>query len=148
AGHASTRANREAGYQFFQQYLDNPGNPTDEKVDTFEEEDLYVTQGGQLYQSVKSHTLHSLVKLQLEQTLEERKEPIDRADLLTRIYETTAYRQPKLSEPPVFTGRFAQGYPVEKYLLQTANGYPIPILWMNAHQGDAKHPLVLLLDDR
>ena len=148
AAHASTRANREAGYQFFQQYLDNPGDPTDEEVTIFKEEDLYATPGGQLYQTIKSHTLHSLAQLQLRQTLEKRKDITDRNDLLTRVYQTTSFHQPTLSESPIFTGRFDQGYPVEKYLIKTASGYYMPVVWMNARKGNSKHPLVLLLDDQ
>ena len=42
--HASTKKNREAMYAFFQKYLNNPGSPTDQDVEVFNEKDLWVTE--------------------------------------------------------------------------------------------------------
>jgi hypothetical protein len=58
--HASTKKNREAMYAFFQKYLDNPGSPSDQDVEVFNEKELWVTETGQLATSIKGETIYSL----------------------------------------------------------------------------------------
>jgi len=148
AAHESTQANREAGYQFFQQYLNNPGNAGDEEVAYFSEEELFVTKGGRLDLVLKSHTLHSLAKLQLDKTIEQRKEIRDKNDLLARVYDVTGFKTPVAPEAPVFSGRYRQGaYNMEKYLLKTAKGYYIPVLWLKPSENNEQRPAILVLDD-
>ena len=50
APHQSTMKNREATYQFFQKHLNNPGDPQLMwMLKYFQEKELWVTEGGQLF---------------------------------------------------------------------------------------------------
>jgi cephalosporin-C deacetylase-like acetyl esterase len=58
--HESTKKNREAMYAFFQKYLNNPGDNSDSTMTVFPEEELWVTETGQVGTSLKGETVFSL----------------------------------------------------------------------------------------
>lgn len=65
-GHGFTEKNNEATYAFFQEFLNNPGDPSDEEVDTIPEKELQVTETGQVFTALHSETIFSLNKRVVE----------------------------------------------------------------------------------
>src|SRR5690606_23596712 len=65
AKHSSTPKNREAVFRFFQQYLDNPGNPAVEDVPAFNQDEMQVTLEGNVYAGLKGDNLQTLAQKQL-----------------------------------------------------------------------------------
>jgi hypothetical protein len=58
--HQSTLANREALYTFFQEFLELPGDSHDFPTEPFTDQELQVTQTGQVCSSYPSETVFSL----------------------------------------------------------------------------------------
>ena len=151
APHASMKKNREAVYAFFQKFLNNPGNPNEEKVDSFGNQDLLVTSTGKVYTSLMGEDLFSLNKKRSDtlsdQLQSERKSnPAFLKSVNEKIISLTGYRKPVLSEDDIFSGRYGRdGYAVEKYLVKGAGDYYIPVLSLVPNKGINKS--ILLLDD-
>ncbi|WP_018626206.1 alpha/beta hydrolase family protein [Niabella aurantiaca] len=143
APHASTKKNREAMYAFFQKYLDNPGDPTDEKVPPLKDA-LQVTETGQLSTSLKGATVFSLNKLTAEKEAAqlEKKRRNGNGNFADRIRSAkilSGYRPPMETDTPVFTGRVQrQGYVMEKYFVKGEGAYVIPYLLLKPDAATGK----------
>lgn len=149
AAHASTVKNREAMYAFFQKYLDNPGDGTDEVTDSLPAVDLQVTSTGQIATAMKSETVFSLngkYAEQLEQTLQRSRQSTIRyrEQVIRAAIRLSGYQAPKQEFNPVFTGRLQkEGYRVEKYFVRGEGDYVIPYLLMKPVQPSGKFLLYL-----
>ena len=136
AAHALTRKNREALYAFFQEHLDNPGDPRDREVELLTAEEIQVTETGQVSTSFEGETVFSLNRDDAEKLVNELE--ASRADLnnhlpevLESAKELSGYREPSVIPEPVFTGRIQrEGYVVEKYFIEGEGDYVIPYLLM------------------
>ncbi len=129
-GHKSTRKNREAMYAFFQQYLDNPGSAEDLEVETFPEEDLWVTESGRVA-DLGGESLFSLnqkvVNQQVEALKQNREQSSGKLDL-EAVRRISGFSYPQQPAKVVFSGRFQyEGYQLEKYLLQGGGDYQLPL---------------------
>ena len=144
AGHASTLKNREATYVFFQQFLNNPGNPKDEEVELFDEKDLWVTPTGQVLKSLKSETLFSLnEKYTVEALKHDQSEKQANvgfySDLPQKIKLLTGYREPVITKDYIFSGRlWRDNCSIEKYLIKGVGHYYIPLLCLSSNTNTGK----------
>ncbi|NND35396.1 MAG: prolyl oligopeptidase family serine peptidase [Saprospiraceae bacterium] len=149
AGHASTKKNREATYAFFQKHLNNPGNPSDQLVDTFRVEELWVTKVGQVAPELSSQTLFTLNKSVSAELNTKRKgqedTTINWGGLQNQIKRFLNYEGPSNKPEIIYSGATPhQDHIVEKYLLNKHSGSPIPIIWLKP--GSPTGKTVLLLD--
>jgi hypothetical protein len=120
APHASTKKNREAMYAFFQKYLDNPGNASDEELPTLTADELQVAG------SLKTETAYSLNRADAIKKLAGKQYS---ADILNKAKQLSGYVEPRQVAAPQFRGRFQRdGYSIEKYVLQGGGNYVIPYL--------------------
>lgn len=134
AAHASTKQNREAMYAFFQEHLNNPGNPGDEEVTILTKEEVQVTRSGQVSTSLGGETVFSLNRKEAMENSDKLRSGGDYSGQLpARLTETakqlSGYIDPDVVDEPVFTGRFIRdGYSVGKYYLKGEGDYVIPYL--------------------
>jgi hypothetical protein len=127
--HASTKKNREAMYRFFQEYLKNPGNPTDEQVKLLTKEELQVTASGQVSTSFEGETVFSLNRAETEKLAGNLPDPGSKA-IIDAAKKLSGYIEPVSITDPVFTGRIKRdGYCVEKYFVKGEGDYPVPYLF-------------------
>lgn len=133
APHTSTKKNREAMYAFFQKFLDNPGDPTDQTIEDLSTEELQVTTTGQVSTALNSETVFSLnskdAALRIKKLDQVRKStPAYLAEMLVAAKKLSGYHEPAISsKQPLFFGRVQRtGYVIEKYVLQSEENYPIP----------------------
>lgn len=148
AEHASTRANQEATYRFFQQYLSNPGNSSNEETVIFKNEDLYATPTGNVYTSLKGHNLQSLAKSHALELIKKRTEPAGYDDLKKRISNVVGFPDVNISPVPAFSGTYnRKNYAIETYLLKSPTGY-LPVYWLKPNTKSNTKKVTLLLDDR
>jgi len=133
-GHGYTKKTREAMYAFFQKNLRNPGSSKEEEVEYLSEKELQKTSTGQLSTSLKGETVFSLNRKEAGKDL---RELIDsRGNLKQHLQMVPAkakllsgYREPSLSDKPVFSGRFQEnGYFMEKYFVKGEGEYVLPYL--------------------
>jgi dienelactone hydrolase len=149
AGHASTLKNREAMYAFFQESLMNPGNPEDIEVDIFPEQELWVTETGNVAE-LKGATLYTLNRDFTLQQLDERAsgQTANQEQLKTTVAKLSGFKFPKGFESAVFSGRVNHDeYAIEKYLLKGGGEYQLPMALFRPLQ-DRKSEAVLVLDDQ
>lgn len=150
-GHVSTRKNRETSYAFFQKFLSNPGDSTDEEVVLFPEKELLVTATGNIFSVLGSQTLFSLNKSYTANLLKNRKEvalatPEARKEFQNKVGEISGYQNPGDAREVVFSGRIRRaGYSIEKYLIHRSEGSVIPLLWMKPKNG--RNKVILLLSE-
>lgn len=136
AGHLSTKKNREAMYAFFQKHLDNPGSPADQEVEVLSDEEIRVTNTGQVSTSLEGETVFSLNRREAEKLVNElqvSREDISRhlPGILESARKLSGYQEPLEIDEPVFTGRIQRdGYVIEKYFVKGEGNYPIPYLLM------------------
>ncbi len=147
APHASTQPNREAMYAFFQQHLQNPGNPADEEVELLSADELRVTPTGQVGSSYPAETVHSLNLRDAVHRLKlldaERKG--DPSSRVRKARELTGYATPSNTSKPVFTGRSQKSdRTIEQYILFGEDGYPIPCLLFTPKEGHTGHGVIYL----
>ncbi|MEO5996377.1 MAG: alpha/beta hydrolase family protein [Chitinophagaceae bacterium] len=149
APHASTKKNREVMYAFFQKYLDNPGDATDEELTIPSAKELQVTATGQLSTSLKGETIFSLngkaaERLQNKLASSRKNDPAHFSKVLESAKKLSGYRVVSQSEEPVFTGRFQRvGYTIEKYFVKGEGDYIIPYLLMIPERANHKALLYL-----
>ena len=142
--HASTKKNREAVYAFFQKYLSNPGDSSDEEFTILTPKELQVTKTGQVSTSLNSETVFSLnlkTAEKLENNLQSSRKnfPGYLTDVLRSAKRLSGYREPMKLNEPVFTGRFQkEGYVIEKYFMKGEGNYPIPYLLMKPENPNHK----------
>lgn len=151
--HASTVGNREATYAFFQEVLRNPGSPRDEAVTVLPDSALRVTRTGLVTTSLNAGTSFTLNRRDAER-LRAAREAAARADAgypaaaVRAARGLSGYRDPGQPRDALFMGRYHRvGYSIEKYILPSAAGYPIPFLLM-LPDGGARHPALVYLDPR
>jgi hypothetical protein len=134
APHASTKKNRESIYAFFQKFLDNPGDPTDEEIKPLSEDELKVTTTGQLATSLKGETAFSLNRKDAEKRMEKletqrKKFPAYLTQIVSSAKKLSGYWEPKGVDDPIFAGRIERtGYVIEKYLVKGEGNYLMPYL--------------------
>lgn len=140
AGHASTLANREAMYAFFQQQLQLPGDPHDVEVDIFSEETLTITSTGQVLTATGSKSLFDLNLAAM---------PASSGQVLPGMQAVFSLDTSGAAVQAVFTGRIQQpGYSIEKFFLEfPTSHYPIPFLWMRPSSPRGL-PTILYLSSR
>jgi len=151
-GHASTKKNREAMYAFFQKYLDNPGSPSDQLVELINEQELWVTETGQLATSMESETIYSLnrkiarnqiAKLKLNRARNDIDEHI--ANTVSEVLVLSGISIPESYGKAVFSGRYVrEEYMLEKYLIPGDGDYMLPAAMLKPIGGGNKEVLLLL----
>jgi len=154
-GHASTKKNREAMYAFFQNYLDNPGSPSDQDVEVFNEKDLWVTETGQLATSVESETLYSLNRKTAKNQIAKLKLLRAREDFDEHARKTgeealrlSGFKTPEYSGEAVFSGLYVnEEYMLEKYLIPGSGNYMLPAALFKPLK-EANNEVLLLLDEK
>ncbi len=146
AGHQSTKSNREAMYAFFQKHLQLPGDPTDHLVELFSEEELRVTETGQVVTAVASKTVFDINQ---EGFLINQKSRKNEKPLRSTIQSTLNLTPPSVETQAVFTGRIRRdNFVVEKYFLEFSDEhYPIPFLHVYTASKKAQ-PLLLYLNSK
>lgn len=150
APHQSTKKNREAMYAFFQEHLNLPGDSTDEEVELLTDEELRVTETGQVSTSLGGETAFTINRTETEKLLEDLE--MIRADLSVHLpvvksaaEELSGYIPPDRAPESIFTGRYQrEGYSVEKYMLSGEGDYVFPVLMMVPSKGE-KHPAIIYI---
>lgn len=128
APHASTKKNREAMYAFFQKHLNNPGNAADEEVARLSEDDIRVTNTGQVSTSLGGETVYALTAAQVKKITVLPAET-DYSRLSEEVKRISGYIEPSPESSRVFTGRIQRdGYTIEKYFVPGEGKYVIPYL--------------------
>jgi cephalosporin-C deacetylase-like acetyl esterase len=136
AEHKSTLKNREAMYAFFQQHLDNPGDPKDIEVTIFSKKDLNVTQSGQVLTELNGETIFSLNQKESIKIIENRIEHQDSLslepdDLIDAVKHLTGYEDQAIDDNYIFSGTLTHNnFTVEKYLICGPNQRLIPLISM------------------
>lgn len=150
AGHASTLKNRETMYAFFQKHLGNPGSNEDVAIDTFQVEDLYITETGQVSTSIGSKFLFD-VNLELAKANRDKlKVQRNKTDYVTEVKEATksltGYEKVQSYGKLVFGGRTEyQDHYLDKYLIECENEMVLPFIVFSPKGESAK--AALYLDD-
>lgn len=150
AGHESTLRNREALYRFFQDALNLPGDPRDQKITPIPVDSLRVSPTGLVTTSFEGETTFTRARdaarentVYLQAARGSGAGHIQRA--VHRARQLSGYEAPTTRADPIFMGRYPRdGYSVEKYLLPVEAGYPLPYLVM-VPDGDDPHPAILYL---
>lgn len=155
AEHTFTTKNQEALYAFFQKHLNLPGDPTEEEVEILTEEELTITETGQLSTSLKGKIAFDINRADAEklplfrskriQGLENFSE--DLSDHLESVKHAakalSGFIRPDRTPEVVFTGAYQrQGYSISRYMLSGEGDYVIPALLM-VPDGGGKHPAVI-----
>jgi len=147
AEHASTKKNREAMYAFFQESLQNPGTPEDLEVEVLPEQELWVTETGNVA-ALNGATLHSLNRDFTRQLLDQRNTGEHAEQVKTAAIKYSGFEYPSTFEAAVFSGRFnSDQYAVEKYLVKGSGEYHLPLALFRPPQ-NLSSEAVLLLDDQ
>jgi cephalosporin-C deacetylase-like acetyl esterase len=151
--HGSTKINREEMYRFFQKELDLPGDYNDLEVDYFREEELIVTQTGQVATSYNSKTIYDFNKEKALASVSNRvvKNHKDlqqnKSEILSKAYKLSGYDSTRQIKSVVYTGNIEQEeYKIEKYFVQGKDfDYPIPFVLIKPYTHE-KRPLLLYID--
>ena len=135
APHASTLKNREASYVFFQKALENPGNPKEEQVNLPADDELQVTETGQVSTSLKAETAFSINSKDAERKMQKleaarKNVPDYLPGMLQSAKKLSGYQEPKKeTTAPWFAGQIQRkGYVIQKYLLKGEGNYMIPYI--------------------
>ncbi len=151
--HGFTKKNNEATYAFFQKYLNNPGDSTEEEVDIIPEKELQVTKTGQLVTSLNGETMYSLNKTIVEKQasgLEKSRTNIEEhlSNVPDAAIRLSGFSYPKEFNPEIFSGRYVnEHYTLEKYLIQGSGDYMLPLALFMPGKNN-KNEAILLLDER
>ncbi|QDV26772.1 alpha/beta hydrolase [Aureliella helgolandensis] len=132
--HGFTKKNNEATYAFFQKFLDLPGSAQETEYPYLTEQELAVTETGQVSTSLQSETVFSINRQEAEPLLNKLAD--DRQALsqhlpraLRAAKQLSGYRSPKPTAAPVFRGQYQRdGYRVEKWGLPGEGKTIIPML--------------------
>ena len=134
AGHQSTQRNREAMYAFFQKHLGNPGNSKDEEVTIFPEEELYVTETGQLATSVGSKFLFDVNSTLAERNKEVLNGERSKGDehlkgLKQKVQLISGYTKSAENGKLIFSGQTEfESYYLNKYLIEQPGDNILPLV--------------------
>ncbi|MDX2445066.1 MAG: acetylxylan esterase [Bacteroidales bacterium] len=154
-GHASTKKNREAMYAFFQEYLNNPGDPSDLEVEVFKEEELWATKTGQLATSLKGETIFSLNKKVVRNQVAKMKHSRSsedfnehKANVIKAAKKYSGFTYPESTGDAMFSGRYVEkDYMLEKYLIPGSGDYMLPAA-LYLPTKNQKPELILILDEK
>src|SRR5690606_27964060 len=135
AEHASTPQNRRATYAFLRQHLGLDGDIVPETNIPLTDEELRVTDTGQVATSLRSETGFSLNRRLADALVarldERRRNPGAFLPQVKRDAARLSGHATPISrdEEPVFSGRYRQnGYAIDKYLLPVDERYAVPVL--------------------
>ena len=132
--HPTTRKNREALYSFFQRHLDLPGDSTEENIPLQTEQELRVTETGQVSTSFNGESVFSLNRRDAfahEQELDNRRMVLSRhlGQVKADAARLSGYEPPEAGQAVIFSGQTQRaGYMEEKHLLPVDERYAIPLL--------------------
>jgi cephalosporin-C deacetylase-like acetyl esterase len=150
APHDSTRRNREAMYAFFQKHLNLPGNPIDEEVEFLTEEELKITETGQVSTSLGGKTVFDINKAEAQtliQNLENSRKDLSRHLQLVRhsAKHLSGYIHPDRTPGSIFVGRYQhEGFSVERYVLNGEGECVIPLI-LTIPDKCEKHPVIIYI---
>ncbi len=146
--HGFTAKNREATYAFFQRFLDLPGDPTDQAVETLSADKLNVTPTGQLATSFKGRTLFDVHKVTLDRLAAKLDASRRHADshlrqVRNRAKTLSGFRATERVGEVIYRGRYQRsGYTVERLALPGEGDTVIPLLAF-VPEGAGPHPVAL-----
>jgi len=125
--HESTKNNREALYAFFQKHLDHKGDPNDKETLAFTAEELYVTQNGQVVNSLDAETVFTLNQKYFPGKTANPKK------MKEVVATTTDIRFDRKLTTAVFTGKFSHhNTEVQKYFLENSKkDFALPVYLIN-----------------
>ena len=149
--HSSTKKMREAMYAFFQEHLENPGNPEDLIVEIPDPDELQATETGQVVTSYDGETLFSMNKLitnkqiaDLERSRKNNGRYLENIPINARLL--SGFNYPGDYGKPVFSGRILKsGYSLEKYLVPGSGDYMLPMVLLKPSVLPAER-IVMILD--
>lgn len=142
-GHASTKANRESAYKFFQTYLSNPGSAQDEETEPFSEEELWVTKTGNIFTSLKGKNMHALI---LEDYLSKKSSSVNQKSISKEGGKSKFVFEGEFES--VFSGRYDfESYTLEKYLVGKVGKYPVPLIWYRPKSNTIGKAVILLREN-
>ncbi|MBT6765205.1 MAG: xylan esterase, partial [Prolixibacteraceae bacterium] len=138
--HESTKNNRESVYAFFQEHLKLPGDNTDKEMELFTVEELFVTETGQLGNSIKGETVFNLNQKYFE------KKEIPQNELKEKIREISGIKFNREMKSAVYTGKFVDDdFEVEKYFLENdQKDFALPVYLIQNPEKETKNILVWL----
>jgi len=146
--HDSTRKNREAMYAFFQKHLNQPGSSIDEEVEFLTEEELKITETGQVSTSIGGKTVFDFNRIEAQkliQNLEKsrKKLPEHLKSVKHSARCLSGYIHPDRTPKSVFLGRYQHGgYSIERYVLDGEGECVIPLILAIPDKA-IKHPAVI-----
>jgi cephalosporin-C deacetylase-like acetyl esterase len=150
APHDSTRKNREAMYAFFQKHLNQPGSSVDEDVEFLTEEELKITETGQVSTSLGGKTVFDFNRIEAQkliQNLENSRKNLP--EHLKSVKHSarclSGYIHPDRTPKSVFLGRYQhEGYSIERYVLDGEGECVIPLILAIPDKA-IKHPAVIYI---
>ncbi len=150
--HGTPLKNREARYAFFQKFLDLPGDPKDHKVQFFSEQELWVTETGQLATSFIGKTVFDLNKDVATKQLSEIKisrknESAHLNEVRTDAKMLSGFKYPEKYGTSIFSGKYINpDYELEKYLIPGSGDYYLPAVLYKPAKNDTKKLIILFSD--
>ncbi len=151
--HGFVKNNNEATYAFFQKYLNNPGDSTDEDVAVISENELQVTKTGQMLTSFNAETIYSVNKKIVEKQIASLQLKRTNADkhlsgLSEAIIKYSGFTFPKEFGNEIFSGRFVnEDYKLEKFIIPGSGDYMLPLALFIPLK-NSKYEIVLLLHEK
>jgi cephalosporin-C deacetylase-like acetyl esterase len=148
--HGYTKQNREAIYEFFQRTLDLPGDPSDESLSYLKQDELKITETGQLLTSLGGESISTLNKKETEKLLvkltDSQENVEEHLDLVRKkAMDLSGYVEPSENGAPVFRGKYQrEGYDIEMYVLPGEGEYVIPMVLL-LPEGGGKFPVVIYI---
>jgi cephalosporin-C deacetylase-like acetyl esterase len=148
--HGYTRKTREAIYRFFQEHLNNPGNPADEEVHILRPEELTVTPTGQVSDSLGGETVFSLNQAAAKKLVDRLQEsrqalPSHLSRVRDEAREVSGYVPPADPSRTIFRGRYTRaGYHVELFALTGPGIGILPVLLL-VPETSGPHPALIYL---
>ncbi|MCD6598126.1 MAG: hypothetical protein J7L04_10580, partial [Bacteroidales bacterium] len=150
--HGTPLKNREARYAFFQKFLDLPGDPKDYHVQFFSEQELWVTETGQLTTSFGGKTVYDLNKDVATKQLSEIKisrknESAHLNEVRTDAKMLSGFKYPEKYGTSIFSGKYINpDYELEKYLIPGSGDYYLPAVLYKPAKNDTKKLIILFSD--
>lgn len=148
--HRSTLKNREAMYGFFQKHLNNPGSTAELTVEIMDQEELKITQTGQINTEFKGQSIFSLNKLivrnQLARLDRRRQNPsVFLSSVSEQAVRFSGFEYPEGYYGMIFSGRFAKSDRVaEKYLIRGTGDHVIPAVLFRASRKTQDNIIVMI----
>jgi dienelactone hydrolase len=133
SGHGFGR-NINTIYSFFQKALEMPGSTQEEKLESFNPDDLKVTPTGQVATSFGGESAFSIGSKEAQKLIskikDSRNNPAEHLEgIPVKAKELSGYAEPDPEVKSVFRGRYQRdGYAVEMYALHGEGDYIIPLL--------------------